>query len=283
MTIYKKYNQEQLDLQYNNRFHVPDFEKSLQLWETQSRLTEKKYRSEYGIPYGNEPRECLDIFPSSKPGSKTLVFIHGGYWQKFDKNSFHFIAGAFAEYDITVVIINYPLMPAVSMDQVVASCRNAIDWVYKNIEQFNGDPYQIYIAGHSAGAHLAVMLMTAEEAESSPSFIKGIFGFSGLYDLIPVQLSNINDVLKMDKETAIRNSPALMAPTKICPLQILVGGAETNEFLDQSRELYKNWKDKIPSIELLEIPGLNHFTILDSIIDKQSALHQVIIKLMKLV
>jgi arylformamidase len=280
MIIYKKYNKQELDLQYNNRHHVPDFENSLQLWETLSRLAEKRFTNIKDIAYGEEPRECLDVFPSAKPNSKTLVFIHGGYWQKFDKSNFHFIAGAFADHGISTVIINYPLMPAVSMDKVVTSCRKAVGWIHKNIIDFHGDPEQIFIAGHSAGAHLAAMLLTTEETQNNLSFIKGICGFSGVFDLIPIQLSNINDVLQMDKETAIRNSPALMAPNHICPLLIAAGGAETNEFLDQSRELYKNWKAKIPAIELIEIPGLNHFTILDSIVDRMSALHQSICKLM---
>ena len=91
MFIYKKYNQQELDLQYNMRFHVPDFENSLQKWETLSRLAEKKYQLIKDIPYGNENRECLDIFPSEKQDSKTLIFIHGGYWQRFDKSNFYFI------------------------------------------------------------------------------------------------------------------------------------------------------------------------------------------------
>ncbi len=109
MSIYKQYSQEQLDLQYNNRYHVPDFETSLSGWETLSRSAEEKYRVLKDIPYGILQRETLDVFPSPHPHSKTLVFIHGGYWQMFDKSSFHFIGGAFSRYGITTVIINYPL------------------------------------------------------------------------------------------------------------------------------------------------------------------------------
>lgn len=282
MIIYKKYNQQELDLQYNNRFHVPDFEDYLQRWESLSRLAEKKHKVIKDIAYGNNPRECLDVFPSTIPGSKTLVFIHGGYWQRFDKSNFHFIAGAFAKYGITTALINYPLAPDVSIDQIVKSSRKAIDWLSINIEQLNGNPDQIYIAGHSAGAHLAAMMMTKEVEQSNLSFIKGICAISGLFDLIPIQLSNINEVLQMDKEIAIRNSPVFKEPVEICPLQIAVGGAETNEFLDQSRELNNKWKNKTSSVKLLEIPGLNHFSILDSIVDKESLLHQSIIKLMKI-
>lgn len=282
MIIYKKYNQQELDLQYNNRFHVPDFENYLKTWEQLSRQAEKKFGVIKDIAYGDLSRECLDIFPSPNPGSKTLVFIHGGYWQRLDKSLFHFIAGSFVNYGITTVLINYPLAPAATMDQIVISCRNAVSWVHKNADQWNGDPNQIYIAGHSAGAHLASMLIAEEENQSKKNFIKGICAISGLYNLIPIQLSNINETLQMDKEMAIRNSPSLMTPVETCPLLVTVGADETTEFRDQSSELNNKWKNKISSIEFSEIPRLNHFSILDSFCDTNSLLHQSICNLIKI-
>lgn len=282
MIIYKKYNQQELDQQYNNRFHVPDFENYLQRWKNLSSNAAKKYNATKDIPYGDKPRECLDIFSSPNPRSKTLVFIHGGYWQRFDKSSFHFIAGAFADYGITTALINYPLTPGASMDQIVGSCCEAIDWVYNNIAAWNGDADQIYIAGHSAGAHLASMLLTIGEKQSSKPFIKGICTISGLFNLIPIQLSNINDVLQMDKETAIKNSPVFKKPIELCPLLIAVGDAETNEFLDQSRELNAKWKNKTSSAELIMMPGMNHFSVLDSFCNTNSLLHKSVCRMMKI-
>ena len=279
MLVYEKYDQEQLNLQYNNRYHVPDFEVHLKQWEDKSRLTEKDYRIVKDISYGMRSRECLDIFPSPQKGSKTLIFIHGGYWQKFDKSSFHFIARTFADH-ITIVIINYPLIPSVNMDQLVESCRHAINWIHINIDKWNGDPDQLYIAGHSAGAHLAAMLVTKENSQSDKSFIKGICTMSGLFDLVPIQLSNINDVLQMDKETATRNSPFLKDPFETCRLLITVGTEETDEFKNQSRKLTNNWKNKNNTVELLELPGLNHFSILSSIDDPDSLLNMSIRKMM---
>jgi len=282
MIIYKKYDQRELDLQYNNRFHVPDFENYLQRWESLSSNVLKKYSVVQDIPYGDRCRECLDIFSSPSPLSKTLVFIHGGYWQRFDKSLFHFISAAFAGYEITTVLINYPLAPVVSMDQIVESCSEAIGWIDRNIASFNGDPDQMYVAGHSAGAHLAAMLMTAEEQQRHKASIKGVCAISGLFNLIPIQLSNINDVLQMDKETAIRNSPVFNDPVSSCPLLLAAGGAETNEFLDQSRELNDKWKNKTNSAKLMILPGLNHFSVLDSFCDANSLLHKSMCKLMKL-
>jgi len=280
MPIYKKYNQQQLDLQYNNRFHVPDFETYLKRWENLSRAAELKHHIIKDLHYGNLSRERLDVLPSPKPHSKTLVFIHGGYWQLFDKSSFYFIAAAFAQYDITTVLLNYPLSPADSMDQIVTSCRKALSWLKDNLAELGGDPNQIYLAGHSAGAHLAAMLITRDNPESNAISLKGICAISGIYNLIPIQLSKINTVLKMNKVMVNKNSPAFFTPLISCPLLITVGAQETEEFKEQSKELYHNWQNKTKSTHI-ELAGLNHFSILDSLYHSDSLLHKALCKLIE--
>lgn len=282
MVIYKQYNQEQLDRQYNNRYHVPDFETSLSRWETLSRSAEEKYRILKDIPYGTLSRETLDVFPSGHANAKTLVFIHGGYWHLFDKASFYFIADAFARYGVTTVLINYPLAPAYSIDQIVASCRKAISWLYDNLRNLNGDPEQIFVVGHSAGGHLAAMLITSGDSPGGRMVPKGICALSGVFNLIPIQLSNLNGVLQMDKTVAIRNSPVQLSPVELCPLIIAVGKNETDEFRHQSEDLYWSWENKSRSIKLMEIPALNHFTILDSLHDIDSTAHKAICSLMNI-
>ena len=283
MLIYKKYDQAALDRQYNNRLHVPEFATYLDKWESLSSQTEKEGPVIKNIAYGKLPREQLDIYPSSQPFSKTLIFIHGGYWHKLDKASFQFIAKALGAYGVTTVLINYPLAPSVSIDQISASCREAVHWLYQNISAYNGDPGELYIAGHSAGGHLAVMLLATDWSDFNlPSdVIKGVFAISGLYNLIPIRLSDINLVLNMDTETAVRNSPVQLLPASQCPLVIVVGSNETDEFLDQSKELYKCWKERIP-VEILQMQGFNHYSIVDTMLDTKSSLHQVMIRKMKI-
>src|SRR3954463_1754977 len=103
MFIYKQYNEEELNNQYNLRKHVPDFATYFEQWEKLSNETRTKYTIIKDVHYGDNERERLDVFPSSRPNSKTLVFIHGGYWHLFDKSKFHFIADAFYADDITTV------------------------------------------------------------------------------------------------------------------------------------------------------------------------------------
>jgi arylformamidase len=281
--VYKQFDQAALNSQYNNRLHVPDFAAHLERWDLLSRQTEKELNPIKDLSYGSFLHEELDIYPSQNPSSKTLVFIHGGYWHKWGKADFQFIAKAFRAYDITTVLIDYPLAPEVSMDQIVASCRQAVDWLYHNLPEFNSDPGQLYIAGHSAGAHLAAMLLITDWKlfNHATDLIKGASLISGLFNLIPICLSDINQVLHLSTEAALRNSPVQYMPASQCPMSIIVGGDETNEFLDQSRELYGCWKENTPA-EVMEIEGLNHYSIMETMLDPGSLLHQSMIRLMKI-
>jgi arylformamidase len=283
--VYKLYDQATLDSQFNNRQHVPEYADYLNRWELLSRETERTLPVIKDVPYGRLPAERLDVYPSLQQEPKVLIFIHGGYWQMLDKAMFHFIAKRFHSYGITTILLKYPLAPEVLMDQVVLSCRNAIKWLYNNVSAFDGDPDQMYVAGHSAGGHLAAMLMATDWKLFSPGIpvnvLKGACFLSGMFNLVPVQLSYLNKVLKMDLETAIRNSPETLEPPEAAPLIVAVGEAETAEFRDQSHELYTRWKDKARDIQLLKLPQLNHYSIVESLVDPNSALHKAICKLMQ--
>ncbi len=283
--LYKNYNQAALDRQYNVRLHTPDFNDYFEKWERLSRETEKKLSVNRDISYGELTLEQLDIYPSSQQHSKVLVFIHGGYWQMLDKSNFHFVANTFCADNITTVLLNYPLAPDYTMDQIVLSCSNAISWVYNNIATYNGDPNQIYIAGHSAGGHLATMMMTTQwsaiDSKLPLKLIKGVCSISGLSNLVPIQLCYQNNGLRMDMETAIRNSPVSLGPLVTCPLLIAVGGGETEEFIDQSRELEIAWNKTNDQIKLIQVPGKNHYSIMDEFINKDTAIVKGIHLLMK--
>ena len=277
MTVYKHYNQEQLNNQYNTRLQVPDYNDYFERWERLSRRTEKEHTVFKNIFYGTHHQECVDIFPAEKKLAKTMVFIHGGYWHLLDKSLFHFLAPTFLKNNITTVFINYPLVPGASLDMIVSSCHKVMRWVFDNIMPFNGDPSQLYIMGHSAGGHLASMLL-AEDL----TFLKGVVSLSGLFRLEPVMLSYLNDVLRMDIDIVERNSPVFLKPANSCPLLLVTGTDETDEFKDQTVEMYNSWKNEHNCIEVLKIPGKNHYSILDAVVETGSSLQSAIFHLMNI-
>ncbi len=246
--LYKHYSQSDLNRQYNNRLQTPDFAVYLEWYERSSREVENTVKFEKDIPYGTHPREKLDIFPGKDQNSPIVVFIHGGYWRSFDKSSFRFIAPTFLP-DATVVCINYPLAPESSMDQIVSSCEKALVWI---TERYKGE---IYLVGHSAGAHLAAMLLTKEVGRK----VKRMLGLSGIYNLIPIQRSDLNETLKMDESMALRNSPSLLNSTHSIPILLAVGEEETEEFKAQTEEMKATWTKAVS----VEIDNGNHFSIVD--------------------
>lgn len=283
MNLYKNYDQAALNRQYNNRLQSPDFAIHLENWERWSREAENDHSFSYDIRYGSLERERLDILPSAAKDSKVLVFIHGGYWHKFDKSSFRFVAAAFHKYDITTVIINYPLAPVHSVDQIVAFTRAALYWVNANIGRFNGDSHRIYIAGHSAGGHLAAMQLvsSSQQMKGLPyQNIKCIITLSALFNLVPIQLSEINEMTVMDKEMALRNSPVNKEPLAKIPMLVAVGEDETQEFKNQSEELVNAWRARLP-VNLSILSALNHYSILSAFADKGSAFHNQVCAMME--
>lgn len=273
MIIYKNYDQAALDKQYNNRGMVPEIDDHISYWNQSSAVTETSLPVVKNLPYGHLPAEVLDVYPSSKPGSGVLFFIHGGYWQMMNKSSFQFIAAAFLPYDFTVVIISYPLTPDVTMDKIVKSCSTALEWTARNISNYNGNPKSIYLAGHSAGGHLVAMMMTKEYGPKDVE-IKGVCGLSGLYNLTPIQLSYVNKPLQMNADLAKALSPVRLTPSDNVNLLLTVGEKESDEYHAQLYELEANWRSQVKSLKTIDVPGLNHFTILNDFANQESFFHK---------
>src|SRR5262249_44808899 len=152
-----------------------------------------------------------------------------------------------------------PLGPQASMAEIVASCRNSLVWLYQHAGEYGGDPQNIYISGHSAGGHLVAMLMATawpdQAAELPRDLIKGGCAISGLFDLIPIQLSYVNDKLGMDETVARQYSPVRLAPGCDSPLIVSVGEWETAEYRAQSHDLVTAWSQKGLTITELVLPG----------------------------
>jgi arylformamidase len=284
MNIYKHYDQAGLDSQYNNRARVPEFEQILQRWDEDSATLRQRVPFQVDLAYGPHPRELVDIFPARRPDAPVHAFIHGGYWRSLEKGLFHFIADGFIRHDITYVAINYPLAPQATMDEIVAACQRAVIWLYRHAARFNGDPEKIYLSGHSAGGHLVAMLMATVwpglATELPANLIKGGCAVSGLFNLIPIQLSYLNEDLRLDETATRRHSPLFLPPTNHAPLILAVGGAESEEYMAQSNDLAAVWASFGLPITELVFPQANHFSILDHLADQSALLQAILAQMM---
>lgn len=274
-----------LDAQYDNRARVPDHPVIFERWREASRLAREGTRCALDIAYGDGAGERLDVFPAAQPGAPVLVFIHGGYWRALDKSDQSFVAPSFVADGATVVVPNYALCPAVSIEQIALQLTRAVAWVVRHAAGFGADPSRIALAGHSAGGHLAAMLLCCRWKEVDADLpllpVQGALGISGLYDLEPIRLTPFLAAdLQLTPASVKRLSPAFF-PRPKRPLYAVVGGDESEEYLHQNQLIRDQWgPTAVPVCETLV--GHHHFSILNNLADPAGRLHDLALRLLGL-
>lgn len=279
-----------LESQYNNRALVPDYAQVFERWEHASALVREQTPGHQDIRYADGAGGLLDVFPATVPAgpgpAPVLVFIHGGYWRSLDKSQHAFVAPSFNADGACVVVPNYALAPAVSIEHITLQCAQALAWVWRNIARFGGDPSRIALAGHSAGGHLATMLLSCRwkdvggDLPAAP--VQGALSISGLYDLEPLRhVASVKNDLRLTPASVARLSPAFFPRPKGRKLYAAVGLDESQEFLRQTRLIRDVWgPTAVPVCET--VPGKNHFTVLESLADPKGRLHDLALRLLGL-
>ena len=208
--------------------------------------------------YGDAPRARLDFFAANRTGHPTLLFFHGGYWQRNTKEGFSFIAEGPLAHRFHVAVAGYTLAPEATMDGIAREARTALRWLHQHLATLGGDPARLYVSGWSAGGHLAAMLM--DEA-----VVAGGLAISGLFDLEPIRLSYLNEKLDLDAKQARRNSPLLNLPARAAKLIIAYGSDELPELKRQSREFGAAWSARGLPGEMIEVAGCHHYAVLEQL------------------
>jgi len=284
--VYQGLSQEALDAEYNNQAKIsfPEFKKFLTQCEHLSINARDKYLCHLDIQYGDCPVHTVDIFipDNVKPNAPVEVFFHGGYWRMLNKSDFSYVAAGFVPHGYITVIVNYPLVPTVSFDELVEQCRQATAWVYKNIQNYNGDRHRMYLSGHSAGAHLVAMMLATHwqsyGIQESDSVFRGAAAISGIYDLEAIRFSYLNQTLGLTRETVERNSPITLLPQVDVPLLLVVGSLEGNEYLRQSTAFANKWALLGVPTQLATLDEEDHFSIRAQFGVPDSALMKLILK-----
>jgi arylformamidase len=265
-----------LNAQYNNRARVPGHAEIFARWQSDSTAARARLASRLDLPYGETPGERLDVFLPRAAGAPVLVFVHGGYWRSLSKHDHSFVAPAFVDAGAMVVVPDYDLCPAVTIETIALQTARALAWTWRHAVSFGGEPSQIVVVGHSAGAHLAAMLLCCDWPALKPelprTLLKSAIGISGLYDLEPIRRTPFLQAdLRLTEASVPRISPAGFPPPR-GPLLAVVGADESDEFLRHNRLIRERWgAQAVPVCETL--PGRHHFDVLDDLIDPRARLH----------
>lgn len=260
---------------YANGIYVADVDDIAAKWEVdgaafRDRMTAAK-RAELNVPYGQRPREVMDIYHPEGTPKGLVVFIHGGYWISRDKDLWSHLAAGPLACGWAVAMPRYALCPEVRIADITRQIASAIDFVAARIDG------PIHITGHSAGGHLAARMGCSDIDLDCGPRVKRIVPISGVHDLRPMLRTAMNADFKMDMADAIAESPALLAPRTGFDLTCWVGAEERPEFVRQNALLANIWTGFGMDITCIEAPKHNHFTVINSLVEPDSALTQALI------
>ena len=275
-----------LDAQYDNRRRVPDFAQHFAHWRAASVRAREQLSGRLDVGYLAGSDVTLDLFAPRRAEAPVLVFIHGGYWRSLDKADHSFVAVPFVQAGAMVVVPNYQLCPAVTIETIALQTAQALAWVHRHAAQHGGDAARCVVVGHSAGGHLAAMLLACDGkrlgADLPARLVQRAVSISGLFDLEPLrQTPFLQGDLQLTLAQVRRCSPAGYAAPRGASLHAVVGALESDEFLRQNRLVRERWGTAVvPVCETL--PGRNHFTVLDDLVDPHALLHGRVLRLLGL-
>ncbi|MBX2839857.1 MAG: alpha/beta hydrolase [Gammaproteobacteria bacterium] len=283
LTYHEQFSDAELDAQYNLRAGRPDYEQTvIPDWLTRSEQARSSLSCRLDLRYGDGEKQKLDCFYCENPGAPTLVYFHGGYWQRGDKSIYSFLATPFVQSGVNVVLVGYDLCPNVTITQISEQARQAISYLWRNSGELNLDRHKINVMGHSAGGQITQMIMATDWpifADDLPSelVVSGI-PISPLSYLEPVRLTQaLNTGIRMDQHEAHTQSPMTSHPPATnAPQIVIVGGAETAEFHRQAQMYVDEYTTEDRSIELLVVPNVDHFDELNVLSDNNSPCFQTV-------
>ena len=286
LTFHTKFSAEDFDSQYNLRSKRPDYESTvIPEWIERSGKVRSDISSMLDIRYGAGEKQKLDLFRVSKKDAPTLVYFHGGYWQRGDKSIYSFLAPSFNSREINFITVGYDLCPAVTITEISAQAREALKFIWQSSSMLGINRNCLTVMGHSAGGHITQMMMgtnwPAYSNDLPTDLIKAGVPISPLSLLEPVRLTEaLNAGIRMDAEEAESESPMINHPPSTdAPQLVVVGGDETEEFHRQANMYVDAFSSQKRLMETYIVPGVDHFDELNILADKDSEFFSKIIKL----
>ncbi|XP_050533357.1 kynurenine formamidase isoform X2 [Daktulosphaira vitifoliae] len=229
------------------------------------------------IRYGLGDQQLLDIYEnkSMKSNSSTpsFVYIHGGYWQELEKDISAYCVEPLINSEIRVIVPGYDLAPK---SEIIDEIRQLLSFLVNNLMFEN-----IWLGGHSAGAHLAAcMILTAQQ--DFPE-IKGFVLISGIYDLKPLLDTSINSGLQLNETSCVECSPlhilkGLNKSRRTSEILIVTAEDDSPAFKQQTSQFRKFLVSRGLIVKEECVAGVDHFNIVENLSDKDFFLTKLIIK-----
>lgn len=261
----------EMEAQYNVRLLHPDRQRFYDRYRGRSRAAYRELPVTRDVRYGEGPRALMDVFAPARgergEGVPVVAFFHGGYWHAHERSEFAFVARAFSSAGICTALVGYDLAPAARFGAIVEQARAACSWIRANASALGVDAGLVFTAGHSAGAHLAACALTGDSANG-----EGAILVSGIYDLLPLLRTTLNEPLGLTAATARRWSPLRHELPARGELLVAVGAFETSEFLRQAHGFSRAWTSADRAAQVLVVPATHHYGVLMELDDPEAGL-----------
>ncbi len=265
------------DSAYTNGANIPRGEAWPDAWVEPAKVFRERLgasgRAKLDMPYGGGERHRFDIFLPAGSAKGLVVFVHGGYWMRFDKSFWSHLANGAVESGYVVAMPGYTLCPDIRIGGIVAEIGRAIAAI---AGQFGGP---IHLTGHSAGGHLATRMIAANSPlpDAVRARIGNVVSISGVHDLRPLMRTGMNATLNIDETEALAESPALLRPMPNARLTCWVGAGERAEFIRQNALLANVWLGLGAMTQKVEEPDRHHFNIIDGLTDPDHPLTRTLL------
>lgn len=261
------------NLAFNNVANVgPEFAREKTAgWAAASQVLRAQHPRHLDLAYAPGERTKWDLYPGTDPKAPCYVHIHGGYWQRGDKQTFACMAEGVLARGWSAALPGYTLAPEASLTQITQELRNALDWFTAHAGA-HGIEGPVILSGWSAGGHLTALLL------DHPRVAAGL-AISGVFELAPLRDSpHVNDKVKLTQVEIETLSP-MRLPGVNKPLLIAYGTRELPAMIATSRDFHAGRAHANLPGDLVPIVDKNHFTILDQLRLPNSHLTRAILQL----
>lgn len=210
------------------------------------------------LPFGAAPRQRLDIYAPKRgaPGQPVLVFFYGGNWDSGDKHDYAFAGRALASLGYVTVLPDYTHAHERPYPAFMDDAGAALAWVRAHVAGYGGDPERIAVAGHSAGAYIAVTLALDPRWGAADAIRAGV-GLAGPYDFLPFD-SPVTRRTFGHVEDLPATQPVNHARADAPPLLLATGDADTTVYPRHSEALAARLQAAGAAARLILYPGLSH-------------------------
>jgi acetyl esterase/lipase len=240
-------------------------------------LTGVGFRAEYAgavkdVPYlpGDNDAQRLDIYKSGRHGlSPVVVFIHGGAWKSGTRRLYGALGETLSNDGVMTVNVDYRLYPEVTYPAFMEDAVAALNWVMGHIAEYGGDPERVFLTGHSAGAHIAALMVLNDRFRQQLSFdvrrLRGVVLFAGAYEFRPTEPTiggaHVQRVMGTP-ENYLDAQPRQHARADVPPILVINGDADVVTREAQAARFAAAMQAAGASLQYAKLRGGDHLSVL---------------------